>query len=327
MSPSAPISARYRLDRLRLRHFRLLEIIGQQGSLGAGARELGISQPAATLLLRELEQVFGARLVDRDARGGRLTPAGRRALDRLVIARSAIDHAIEAAQAPQDLPTLRAGFVQLLGFTALPHVVSSLLAQGTLGYMQIEEGETRTLLRSLAAGELDCVVGWLDESIAAVIDLDLFIIEPLWSGQMQVFASAAHPLMERKRLSVQELAAWPWVVPSPRSRTYDAFQRLFLSNGVAAPRPRVVCPSVHAGLHIVATGNFLGVAPDHLVAAYRGSQALRSLPGKRFALARTHLSFFALKQAADFAPVLHLKQALKRAGGTEVAKAPGAAGP
>ena len=56
-------SGEYRADRLRMRHLRLLELVSREGSLGGAARMLGVSQPACTLLLRELEAVFGARLV------------------------------------------------------------------------------------------------------------------------------------------------------------------------------------------------------------------------------------------------------------------------
>jgi molybdate transport repressor ModE-like protein len=304
---------RYRLDRLRIRHLRLLEIVAREGSLGAAARELGISQPSVTLLLRELEQVFEAALVERDARGARITPAGRQALDRLVIAMSEIGQAVEAAQAHATIPTLRVGCVQVVGFSVLPRALSRLSAEGMLAYTHVQEGESQGLLRALAAGELDCVVGWLDESTAAAIDLDRFHIEPLWSGEMRVFAAAGHPLARKRQVSIRELADWPWVVPNPGSRTYAAFQRLFLNGGMAAPRPRLVCSSIHSGAHIVATGLFLGIAPDKLIARYREALGLRALRGEALALAPARLSFFAVNHAAAFEPVARLRNALKAA--------------
>ncbi|AOB31471.1 hypothetical protein AKI39_13420 [Bordetella sp. H567] len=313
MTANLTASARYRLDRLRVRHLRLLEIVAQHGSLGAAARELGISQPAVTLLLRELEQVFEAILVERDARGARLTPQGRSAVERLAIAMSILGQAMEAAQAPGTIPTLRVGCVQIAGFTALPGALSRLLADGTLAYTRIQEGESQGLLQALGAGELDCAVAWLDESIAAAVDLDRYSIEPLWSGRMGVFAAASHPLTRRRQVSVQQLAQWPWVVPNPGSRTHAAFQRLFLNGGMAAPRPRLVCSSVHSGAHIVANGAFLGIAPDSLVARYRDALSLRMLRGDAMQLAPTRLSFFALKEAAAFEPVARFREALREA--------------
>ncbi|MCD0503784.1 LysR substrate-binding domain-containing protein [Bordetella petrii] len=307
---TVPSSAAYRLDRLRLRHLRLLEIIDRQGSLGAAARELGISQPAVTLLLRELEHVFGAQLVQRDVRGGRLTVAGRHARDRLVIAMATVDSAIGAARYTGGDPLLRVGCVQLVGFSSLPDALARLQDQGELPFMYIEEGEAMSLATALAAGELDCVVGWLDESIAAELGMDMIHAEPLWSGRMQVFASAGHPLARRRQVRIADLVSCPWVVPHPSSRTYAAFQRLFLNNGLVAPRARVVCPSIHSGMHMVAAGSFVSIGPDRLIAQYRSTLGIRPLSGGELDTGPTQLSFFTLKEAAHFEPAQRLKRAL-----------------
>ncbi|HEY0824475.1 MAG TPA: LysR family transcriptional regulator, partial [Ramlibacter sp.] len=52
------------------------------GSIRAGARELGISQPAATKGLRALEQELDTVLVQRSSRGVVLTEAGKAFLTR-----------------------------------------------------------------------------------------------------------------------------------------------------------------------------------------------------------------------------------------------------
>ena len=56
---------------------RLVEAVLRHGSLGAAARELHISQPAASTRLATLERRIGERLFDRDTTGARPTPAGR----------------------------------------------------------------------------------------------------------------------------------------------------------------------------------------------------------------------------------------------------------
>ena len=71
------------LRRLRIQHLRFLALLAQLGSLTACAKALHLSQPAVSNLLKDLEAAFGATLVERDARGGRLTPAGARVLTRV----------------------------------------------------------------------------------------------------------------------------------------------------------------------------------------------------------------------------------------------------
>lgn len=53
---------------------------------------------------------------------------------------------------------------------------------------------------SLAVGELDCVIDWLDETIASTVSLDLLHVEPLWAGRIQVFAATGHRLARRKQV-------------------------------------------------------------------------------------------------------------------------------
>src|SRR3954447_21692719 len=95
---SARTNPAHRLERLRVRHLKLLELVGASGSLSAAAAALRISQPSATKLLQDLESAFGHVLVDRTTRGGKLSTAGERVLERLRIATGALD-AIHAALA------------------------------------------------------------------------------------------------------------------------------------------------------------------------------------------------------------------------------------
>ncbi|MEU6354528.1 LysR family transcriptional regulator, partial [Streptomyces sp. NPDC047072] len=68
----------------------LLLAVARLGSLGGAARELGITQPAASSRIRSMERQLGVALVDRSPRGSRLTDAGALVTDwarRIVAAR------------------------------------------------------------------------------------------------------------------------------------------------------------------------------------------------------------------------------------------------
>jgi DNA-binding transcriptional LysR family regulator len=68
------IHAQRVLDPLRL---RLLVEVEARGSISAAAEACMIGQPSASMHLRNLELAVGHRLIERDTRGSRLTPAGR----------------------------------------------------------------------------------------------------------------------------------------------------------------------------------------------------------------------------------------------------------
>jgi len=306
---SVPASV-YRTDRLRLRHLRLLDLVHRLGSLGAAAREIGISQPAATLLLRELETVFGSTLVERDRRGCRLTPAGRYALERLTIALSSVERAVDAAKAAAIEPLLRVGCVQVAGVSALPAALARLEKAGTLGRMQIIEGRARDLLASLCAGRIDCVIGWMDESLADSLPVGQLDIRPLRYGRMQVVASPIHPLARSRAISVTELARWRWIVPPPESRTHAAFVRLFVGNGVPAPPVTVECAALHTTLHLVSATSLLAVAPDAAVREYAKRGMIAPLKGPALDLGRNHVSVMTRRDSAALPAVDRLRKAL-----------------
>jgi DNA-binding transcriptional LysR family regulator len=55
---------------------KLLVLVGERGSLTAGATEMGISQPAASKRMSALERRLGVQLLDRSRRGSALTATG-----------------------------------------------------------------------------------------------------------------------------------------------------------------------------------------------------------------------------------------------------------
>lgn len=309
-APAAAPSTAYRADRLRLRHLRLLDLVHRTGSLGAAAREIGISQPAATLMLRELEEVFASKLVARDRRGARLTAPGRHALERLAIALASVERAIDAAGTAEVEPMLRVGCVQVAGVSALPSALARLEKAGNLGRLQLHEGRARDLVAALCAGSIDCVIGWMDESLADALPVAQLDVRPLWYGRMQVVASAAHPLARSRAVSVRDLARWRWIVPPPGSRTHAAFVRLFAGNGVPAPPVAVECAALHSALHLVSATRLLAVAPDAAVRSYAKRGMIAALRGPELDLGRNPVSVMTRRDSEALPAVVRLRDAL-----------------
>ena len=56
-------------QKLKLRQLRAIAAIGAHGNLIKASQTLGISQPALTKTLREIEDMMGVRLFERHARG------------------------------------------------------------------------------------------------------------------------------------------------------------------------------------------------------------------------------------------------------------------
>ncbi|MCJ8517933.1 putative choline sulfate-utilization transcription factor [Pseudorhizobium tarimense] len=86
---------------------RLFVEIAREGSLSAAARLQGLSQPAVSYQIRQLEEAFGVSLLHRKHRGVGLTDEGKRLLDIASRAVADIDALAEDLRAEVKRPALR----------------------------------------------------------------------------------------------------------------------------------------------------------------------------------------------------------------------------
>lgn len=206
---------------VQLRHLRCLVAVAQERHLARAAERLALSQPAVSKTLAELEQLAGARLVERGRRGARVTPAGELLLAHALRVLEAVD---EAAQA--FAPTAQAR-TQRLRIGALPSVAPALLPAAQAEFLRtrpdahvlLTSDTNAQLLDELRAGELDLVLGRMaDPRWMAGLSFELLYAEPL-----VLLVRPGHPLAGQPRPSMQAVLAWPLVVYSedtiPRHNT------------------------------------------------------------------------------------------------------------
>ncbi|GAA5235119.1 LysR family transcriptional regulator [Verticiella sediminum] len=278
-APLSPGARQNQLERLRLRHLRLLDLVAEQGSLSAAANALHLSQPAATNMLRELETAFGERLIVRSASGSVLAPAGEIALQRLRVALAAVQGAVlDVAESPA-VPTVRLGIIPAVGVTAIPHLVRRFTAQQALPRLCIEEGTVPVLVERLIRGDIDGMVGRLDlegEHVAMARDI---VIRPLWTDRLEIACAPDHPLyLEGRPVSLRALTREPWIVAPHGARTREFFDQRFLSAGLMPPRPEIESFSFHTNLPVAAASRLLTIAPSTAVRYYEKLGVVRALP-------------------------------------------------
>jgi molybdate transport repressor ModE-like protein len=288
-----------RVDRLRLRHLRLLDLVASTGSLSGAAEALGMSQPGATKMLQELEQSFACTLIERSAKGGALTPAGRHVLDRLRIALHSIRTARSAVELQKEKPLIRLGIIPLVGIHALSQVVAGLQSDNMLPRLQIQLGTVEGLLQALSAGHVDCVVGFLDET-TSLSNIPKFKITPLWQETLVVVASNSHPLTARKKVSLKAVRDSDWILMPKSSSNRRAVERLFLSAGLAPPVPQIETESFHIGLSLVAGGQMVSVVPRGAFQQYQSQVCKLAM---EVALPSTNLVFVTLADGPELPAV------------------------
>lgn len=303
---SASLAAR--LDRLRIRHLRFLELIEVHGSLSAAAGQLSLSQPAATKMLQEIESVFGAALVERTTRGAALTPAGRIALGRLRIALNALSAAMDAIHAtPAPVPVVHLGILPLVGVVAMPRLMATVADRPGFPHLVIHESTVGGLLGMLERGEIDCMVGRIGTSREGNATSGMRVM-PLWEERLAVACALDHPLARKRSVALSHLCEYDWVTTPRGASTRRLFETPFLDAGLVPPQPKVESFSFHTNLCMVASSRLLTVAPESAVRHYARLGMVRQVRhGSWFAGGRT--VFVTRDDAADAPGVVAVGEA------------------
>ncbi len=168
-----------------LRYFRA---IAAAGHMTRAARELRISQPALSAMLKKLEAEVGAELLHRTGRGVELTDAGRVFLQH---AEDTLRRAEAAVESVRQLVGLERGSIRVgAGATAtsylLPPVVSAVRRKHPGLRFYVREAGSNAVAAAVLSGELDLGIVTLpiripeDRSIVAIplVDDELRLIVP-----------------------------------------------------------------------------------------------------------------------------------------------------
>lgn len=157
---AASIRKTYRCRVLSTRQLRYFEAVSRLAHFGRAAEACGVSQPALSMQISELEQQLGVPLLERRARGVVLTEAGReiaaRASRILGALRDVSDFAA-SCRAPFSAP-IRLGVIPTIGPYLLPQLLVTLRSRHPGLELAIRETQTRTLTAELLAGSLDVLL-------------------------------------------------------------------------------------------------------------------------------------------------------------------------
>lgn len=212
-----PMAVRRYLDqKLKLHQLRAVAAIDAQRSLLKAATALGLSQPALSKTLQELEEIFQQRLFDRLPRGVRPTEAGAvlaQASRRILAEIHRLDDEMDRLATPGG-GTVALGTLPVAATGVLPGALTRLKAQHPTLRVRLEQGRTEELLPKLAAGEIDLIVGRLYEPVLP----DGFVREALWEEPISLLARTGHPLFRLRKVTLDALRAYELILPTVTQR-------------------------------------------------------------------------------------------------------------
>ncbi|HEY4202749.1 MAG TPA: LysR family transcriptional regulator [Devosiaceae bacterium] len=249
------------MARLRFRQLQLVSVLGRTHNLNAAAKQLVMTQPAATKMLQEVEDIVGSPLFERLPRGMRPTEIGQVAT---LYAHRAIDEAVKFLD---DSRVLREGGQGVLHIGAIMASVEHLLPAAMAELrrlrpkltMRLLTGTSDQLVIALLQNRVELVVGRPSEMTSYATSFMPLMEEEVWA-----FAAADHPLAGVKGLKPADVADEAWVLQPITSPLRLVIDRLFATSGRSV-QSLVETTSVYATLRLVHHVGMISVLPAVLL--------------------------------------------------------------
>jgi DNA-binding transcriptional LysR family regulator len=260
-----------------VKRLRVLREVARQGSFSAAADALSYTQSAISQQIAALERETGTSLVERGARGIRMTDAGE-ALVRH--ADAILTRLIDAEAELEAIAGLRGGRVRLASFatagsTFVPHAIATFHERHPAVEIILKESDPEESVPALKAGQLDIAILFEPHGAGDLTDVDRV---HLLEDPMSVVLPENHPLAAKAKIRLKDLEGEAWV-----QTTTSCPCCLIVADQCRAAgfEPRVAFESddylTIQGL--VAAGVGVAMIPSLGLAAYRPDVAIRPVTG------------------------------------------------
>lgn len=269
-------SSRFVRGYLKMRHLVLLCELGRHGSISKAAKAAHLTQPAASTLLRELEESLGVPLFERGQNGVASTWYGDIMIRRAAASLGQMDAAYHELA---DMAAGRRGYVSLGAIltpstTLVPSAVTLLRNRHPGSNVAIEVDDSRNLVERLRTGQLDIAIARLDEPDACG-DLTF---EPIGDEQHCLVVRTGHPLLDATDLDLAALNRQLWILPPEDSLVRRQIASLFASADMDMPDDVTSTTDPSLVFRLLTNSDMIAPMPVDLVQPYLRNKMLAMLP-------------------------------------------------
>jgi DNA-binding transcriptional LysR family regulator len=246
---------------LNLDHLQTFAEVVERGSFSAAAERVGLSQPAVSLQIKELERRFGVRLLERIGKRVEPTTAGR---ELLVHATRIKEIATAAVEAVAEHSSGVSGRVRLgTGATAciylLPPVLRALRTQFPSLEIVVRTGNSSEILKLIEDNALD--IGLVTLPAAGRI----FQVTPVLDDELVAVFAEDDAKAPTGKVTATVLAELPVVLYEPGGNARRVINEWFMRAAVCL-KPVMELGNVEAIKELVAEGLGCAVLPRLAVA-------------------------------------------------------------
>ena len=274
---SSPLISRSLFNRLRYKHLHMLVALSSSQNLHRASQALNMSQPAATRMLREIEDMFACDLFERLPRGMRPTALGKELIRFAESALSGLDRCAEDLMARQQGGYGYLAIGTIMG--AAPDLVMDSIAQIKSLNPQLRiriMGDTSDqVIQLLEQGRIDLAIARRN----AATNSEHYSFEPLGNERLLVVVHAGHPLAQRASLPLEELVSdWPWILQPESSPARIGFDEALQRLALPLPADIIECSSVYSMQQLIQLTDAIMVLSESALRDYLKMGLVVELP-------------------------------------------------
>lgn len=228
--------AQHRLVRkgLKFSQLRLLAALRETSQIGTAAQQVNMTQPAASRLLAQLEEMIGAALFTRHARGVALTEVGEIMADQAVRTLRELDlsqeRVVEVMQGTRGL--VRVGSVTGPSLEIILPLVREMRVSTPAVEIAVQVDTSDKLAEALLARDLDFYIGRIPERTNA----RPFSVIDIGNEPLRLVVREDHPLTRVANPTLQQCVEYDWVSQPPGGLMRRTAEDYLLSHGLRLPR-------------------------------------------------------------------------------------------
>jgi DNA-binding transcriptional LysR family regulator len=254
--------------RLRLRDLHAFCTVVHAGSMGKAAQQLGVSQPAISRVIADLEYLLGVRLLDRSRKGVEPTIYGQTLLKHGLVAFDELRQSVRNIEFLSDPAAgeLRIGCPESIAATVLPQIIqrfSERYPRVVLLMNDIPSPARKD--RGLHDRKHDLILARLRNPPADQYPVDDLNVEYLFGDPLVVTVGMQNRWARRRKIDLAELINEPWILAPPHTWNYLGLAEAFRARGLDMPRSSLVTFSVHLIGYFLSHGPFIATAPNSWV--------------------------------------------------------------
>src|SRR5438128_10277896 len=243
-----------------LRQLRYFVAVAEERSFTSAARRLNLSQPPLSQQIQALEASLGTRLFYRTSRRVELTPAGAALLARAW----AIQQQIKSAE--EEVRSVGAGLVGTLDIGATGSVLRGRLADLLAAYRREAPSVRMTVHEQAPSLQIAALIeGTTNISLNRSIPTEHELMSELaWKEEVVVAMPDKHPLAQRRRIALADLAAEDHIVLDPDTSPFARYLQKCCIDAGFLPRASQQVVDAQSVPSLIAAGFGVSLVPQSI---------------------------------------------------------------